>query len=149
MTPAIRGLGDVAPHVKAAAEEIAAKFNVTNIGGRASAGHISNSDHYTGHAIDVMVLKDKAKGDAIAAYVIANAARLGVKYVIWYKRFWEPSEPQWVVYVVPPGGSAHYDHVHISFNSQPGTGGSPVESSASGLSDNAGCLSLIQKVLGM
>jgi hypothetical protein len=34
---------------------------------------------------------DKTYGDNLAAWCIANAKNLGVKYVIWYKRIWQPS----------------------------------------------------------
>lgn len=137
----VRGLGDVAPHVKAAAYEIAQKFNVWNIGGRATSGHINGSDHYTGHALDVMVMSDKAKGDAVTAYAIAQKERWNVKYVIWYKRIWENG--QWTHYV---GSSPHTDHVHISFHKAAGSGGSAVDTGSGSTSDLRGCLS---KLVGM
>lgn len=134
---AIRGLGDVAPHVKAAAQEIADKFNVSNIGGRASSGHISGSDHYTGHAIDVMVYKDKAKGDAVLQYAFSNWARLGIKYAIWYRKYYpQPNKAEPYI-----GPSPHTDHVHLSFNKQPGTGGAAIDTLTGGdSSDPLGCV---------
>jgi hypothetical protein len=80
-------------------------------------------DHGTGRACDFMEstggrLPDadrQADGDRAAAYAIANAARLGVKYVIWRQRIWNHGSTVWQ----PMGdrGSItqnHYDHVHIS-----------------------------------
>lgn len=117
----IRGLGAVKPHVKAAAQEIAEKFNVWYIGGFASSGHIPGSDHYTGHALDVMT----SNGQPIADWTVANAARLSVKYVIWNRRIWDSRDKRgWTPYT---GSSPHTDHVHISFNSPPGDGSAPVD----------------------
>lgn len=137
----IKGLGDVAPHVAAAALEIAQRYDVWNIGGRATSGHINGSDHYTGHAIDVMVYKDKAKGDAVAAYAIAQHERWNVKYVIWYRRIWENGK--WTNYV---GTSPHTDHVHISFHKQAGTGGTAT--TPNDLETNAGCVGKFIELLG-
>lgn len=145
----IKGLGDVAPHVESAAIEISQHFGVTDIGGRASSGHINGSDHYTGHAIDVMVGDDKAKGDAILAYALANWKRLGIKYVIWYRVF-HPTPTASEPYI---GTSPHTDHVHISFTNKPGEGGAPIgaatsENSTPDLSSNAGCLKFLASLLG-
>lgn len=137
MAPTIRGLGAVAPHVKSAAEEIAAKFRVYNIGGFATSGHISKSDHYTGHALDVMVFKDKAKGDMIQKWVFANWQRLGVKYVIW-QRVYYPHPGEGETYT---GSNPHTDHVHISFLNKPGDG--PAVDVGS---DQPGCLSILRSL---
>lgn len=137
MAPPIRGLGNVAPHVKAAAEEIAAKFNVYNIGGFATAGHIAKSDHYTGHALDVMVFKDKSKGDMILQWTFANWQRLGVKYAIWHRKYY-PQPGKGEEYT---GSNPHVDHVHISFLNKPGDG--PVVDGGSG---RPGCLSILRSL---
>ncbi|WP_432987649.1 coiled-coil domain-containing protein [Dactylosporangium sp. CA-233914] len=57
---------------------------------------------------------DKTYGDNLAAWALANAKNLGVKYVIWYKRIWQPSSG-WKSYGGDgtPAGD-HYNHVHIS-----------------------------------
>jgi hypothetical protein len=57
---------------------------------------------------------DKAYGDRLAAYFIANARQLGVLYVIWYRQIWLPSSG-WRGY--SGGGSPaadHTNHVHLS-----------------------------------
>ncbi|MEV4140614.1 hypothetical protein AB0J72_51680 [Dactylosporangium sp. NPDC049742] len=57
---------------------------------------------------------DQQYGDALAAWCVANAKNLGVKYVIWYKRIWQPSSG-WKSYGGDgtPAGD-HYNHVHLS-----------------------------------
>lgn len=142
--PPIRGLGAVKPHVKAAAEEIASKFQLYNIGGFATRGHVSNSDHYTGHALDVMT-SGTSKGPMVAEWSIANAKRLSVKYVIWNRRIWQNGV--WKDY---KGSSAHTDHVHISFNTVAGDGSAPVDSFGGG-TDTAlpsGCLDALKALAG-
>lgn len=110
-------LGPVKSWVQGAAEEIGAKFGVRNIGGWRSSGSVPNSDHPKGRALDVMTA-DRAKGDAIAAYAIANAKRLGITYVIWHRRIWQNG--RWSAY---SGPSPHTDHVHLSFQSTKPAGG--------------------------
>ena len=58
---------------------------------------------------------DKAYGDRLAAYFIANASRLGVLYVIWFRRIWLPSSG-WKAYSGGNGdpSSDHTNHVHLS-----------------------------------
>lgn len=108
-------LGPVTPQLSALVAEVAPKFGVTSVGGyRASDPY---PDHPSGHAADFMVGSDKAKGDAIAEYLIANAARLNVKYLIWYQRSWNPSRGTWAG--MEDRGSAtqnHRDHVHVTVN---------------------------------
>lgn len=125
-------LPGVKPWVQSAADEIANRFGpLTQLGVGLRADNPS-SDHPKGLAIDNMVGNDRAKGDAIATYAVANASRLGITYVIWYARIWEPGKG-WMPYSHPSGGTSrtqlHMDHVHISFlaNFTPGTG-SPIES---------------------
>lgn len=86
------------------------KFDLGAIGGyRPNAG-----EHSTGQAIDFMT--SGSKGDAIAAFVQANASRYNVKYIIWEQRYWAPGEG-WSM--MEDRGSAtanHYDHVHVTVN---------------------------------
>jgi hypothetical protein len=57
---------------------------------------------------------DKAYGDRLAAWFIANASRLAVLYVIWYRQIWLPSSG-WRSYHGDgtPAGD-HVNHVHLS-----------------------------------
>lgn len=113
----------VKPHVRAAAQEISDRFGITNIGGFATTGHISDSDHYKGLAIDVMTT---LQGQAVADYAVANAKRLSITYVIWNRHIWDIRNNRgWEAY---HGTSPHTDHVHISFYPTPqGDGGAPVD----------------------
>lgn len=57
---------------------------------------------------------DRVYGNNLAAWGIANADRLGVLYIIWFRRIWMPSTG-WRAY--SGGGSPsseHTNHVHIS-----------------------------------
>lgn len=121
-------LGPVKPHVAKAANDIGPRFGIKTIWGFGS-GSVPGSDHPRGLALDFMINNisgGKATGDAIAAFVIANATALGVKYVIWQRRIWQNGA--WKPY---HGFNPHIDHVHVSFNSAPGTGtttgGTPVD----------------------
>ncbi|GAB3817102.1 coiled-coil domain-containing protein [Micromonospora zhanjiangensis] len=49
-------------------------------------------------------------GNNLAAFLIRNADRLGIYYVIWYKQIWMPATG-WASY---SGDSDHTDHVHMS-----------------------------------
>ena len=57
---------------------------------------------------------DKAYGDRLAAWLLANADRLAVLYVIWYRQIWLPSSG-WRSYHGDgtPAGD-HLNHVHLS-----------------------------------
>ena len=57
---------------------------------------------------------DRSYGNAVAAFYIKNASRLGVLYVIWYRQIWMPGTG-WRSY--SGGGSPaadHTNHVHLS-----------------------------------
>lgn len=97
------GFGGVDSHVAQAGYHLLAVFGLSesNVGGLASRPGNSSSDHPLGLALDFMV--DGSTGDALAAYAEEHTAELGITYVLWQ---------------VP----AHYDHVHISFSNQPGSG---------------------------
>ncbi|WP_203939247.1 coiled-coil domain-containing protein [Spirilliplanes yamanashiensis] len=58
---------------------------------------------------------DKTYGTNLANYYINNASRLGVLYVIWFKRIWLPSSG-WRAYSRGNGdpSSDHTNHVHLS-----------------------------------
>ena len=52
----------------------------------------------------------KRYGNDLMAFLVRNADRLGVLYVIWYRQIWFPATG-WRSY---SGPSAHTDHVHVS-----------------------------------
>jgi hypothetical protein len=101
-------------------------FGETNLGGwcpgGCSSGHIEGSDHYTGYAIDVMILPHTdptriADGNRIATWAIAKADQLALKYLIWRARIWTPNQG-WHPYTHPSGSTdptlMHMDHLHLS-----------------------------------
>jgi hypothetical protein len=109
-------------------------FNVKTIGG------VRNDplpDHPSGHALDFMI-SSTAQGDAIAQFVTQHHAELGVKYVIWNRRYWDPQQG-WGPYTSPPqlAYNPHTDHVHVTFLDQPGpwTSGSGYSLTSTGTPD--------------
>ena len=52
----------------------------------------------------------KNYGNNVMAFLVRNADRLGVLYVIWYRQIWFPATG-WKAY---HGASTHMDHVHVS-----------------------------------
>jgi hypothetical protein len=145
--PTIRGLGAVQPHVRTVAEEIATRFSIYNIGGFATSGHVTNSDHYKGLALDLMTgaNPNAGKGNMIAEWTLANAQRLSVKYIIWNRRIHKLDNKGWTKY---SGSSPHTDHVHISFHATPGSGGSSTASNgASAESELQGCMGWLLSLL--
>jgi len=112
-------LNKLQPYGKAAVLEVRQQFPQikTIYGWRASDTY--SSDHPAGRAIDLMLpnyKSNKALGDQIAAYFIANATRLHVKYLCWQQRYYAISAGKWTP--MPDRGSDtqnHMDHVHVSF----------------------------------
>lgn len=82
----------------------------------------TGSDHNVGKALDFMISGyryDSSVGDRLALYVLANAERLDVKYIIWEQRIYYVAHPErgWR-FMADRGNDTvnHYDHVHVSFN---------------------------------
>lgn len=132
--------GKTKPHVAAAAQEIATRFGILNIGGYRSGPDAQ--DHGLGLAIDVMTT---VQGQAVANYAQANAKRLAITYIIWNRAIWDIRNGRgWEPY---KGSSPHTDHVHISFfPTGSGDNSTPVEGTGSG---NEGCAGLILRLLGV
>lgn len=131
--------GKTKPHVAAAAQEIAVRFGILDIGGYRSGADAQ--DHGLGLAIDVMTT---VKGQAVADYAQANAARLAITYVIWNRAIWDSRNGKgWVPY---NGSSPHTDHVHISFKpTGSGIDGPAVED----VTQNIGCAGVILRLFGI
>ena len=73
--------------------------------GRACDWSLQNSGFSAAHNADM-----KNYGNNLMAFLVRNADRLGVLYVIWFQQIWFPATG-WKAY---RGGSAHMDHVHVS-----------------------------------
>ncbi|MDQ4093862.1 MAG: hypothetical protein M3143_10805 [Actinomycetota bacterium] len=89
---------------------MANKFDIEAIGGYRA----NSKEHRSGKALDLMTFGDVAKGNAIAAYLLANRDALRVQHVIWRQRI--NYGTGW--HRMPDEGSAtanHMDHVHVLF----------------------------------
>ena len=107
-TSSTYGLWD--PHVRPVVQEVAGRFGVSTVLTRP--GHSPTQ----GRAADFMVHSDRAKGDAIAQYVIDNAARFRVEYVIWKQRIYLVSSGSWRAMEDRGSPTAnHMDHPHVAF----------------------------------
>jgi len=105
-------LGPVDPFVERVAYILGPMFGITTVGGHRDQGSVPNSDHPKGRALDFMI-PNSSVGDALAGFAIANSKVLGVKYIVWNRRSWNPQRGTWVPYTAT--SNPHTDHVHISF----------------------------------
>lgn len=135
----------VDPHVRDVARIIASTFGITNIGGFATAGHIPDSDHYKGLALDVMIGgAPPGTGQNVANWAVNNAKNLGITYVIWNRQIWDSRDGKgWVAY---HGTSPHTDHVHISF--YPNFAGGVQNLTGAATSAPNGCAQLLNTITG-
>lgn len=109
------GLKSITSNTSKAADYWGSKYGIKTIGGYREHGSVPGSDHPKGRALDFMInnMKNgKATGTALANDVIKNYKAWNVKYVIWNRYIWTPSQG-WHKY---SGPSPHTDHVHVSFN---------------------------------
>lgn len=74
--------------------------------GRACDWSLQKSGFSNAHNADM-----KNYGNDLMAFLVRNADRLGIYYVIWYQQIWFPATGNWHAY---HGVSAHKDHVHVS-----------------------------------
>lgn len=90
-------------------------FGIRSVGGYRpmGPGEFAN-EHPSRKAADFMT-DSKTQGDALAAYLVANASTLGVQEVIWYRRIWTPAKG-WHTYeagaTTSDPSTAHTNHVH-------------------------------------
>lgn len=115
------GFGGVRPHVAQVAYAVAARFDfpLDRILGVGDRPQNPSSDHPKGLALDFMTYTDKALGDRIAAYLVENADRFAVEYVIFNSRIWSDPGRGWRPY---SGYHPHDDHVHLSVGAAPPDG---------------------------
>jgi hypothetical protein len=74
--------------------------------GRACDWSLQKSGFSVAHNADM-----KNYGNDLMAFLVRNADRLGIYYVIWYQQIWFPATGNWHTY---HGVSSHKDHVHVS-----------------------------------
>lgn len=81
-----------------------------------------NPEHHARTAVDFMVFSDRAAGDALADWLWANRARLGLKHQIWRQRIRSTVTSPGVWRAMPDRGNPtenHMDHVHAMFFDSP------------------------------
>jgi len=107
---------------------------VTTIGGFRPPDVTANgtfTEHSSGQAIDVMVPnwntpQGKSYGEQIKQYALANAASLGVDYVLWQQTQWNADGSSSPMGDRGSPTQNHMDHVHIhTAKSNAGGGGNP------------------------
>lgn len=121
-------LGGLTANARRATEEIIQRFGpqglkyIRDVHGKAH--RAGGGEHPLGLASDFMVAPYSEAGKEISEWAMENADRLGIKYIIWGQRIWNPSRDggpkpweQWRR--MSDRGSVtenHWDHPHISFN---------------------------------
>jgi len=92
---------------------------ISSIGGYACRRNTANrqkmSVHGTGRALDIFIPKiggsaNNGKGDAVANWLVANAAEIGVQLVIWDRTVWQANGRSDKQY---SGPHPHDDHLHV------------------------------------
>jgi hypothetical protein len=89
--------------------------SISTIGGvRPGSG---TSDHYTGHAVDIMTYSATSLGWEIAYWLQDSWQRFGITYIIFDAKIWsvQRSSEGWRNYEsCCDATQAHLDHVHVS-----------------------------------
>ncbi len=92
---------------------------ISSVGGYACRQNTANrskmSVHGTGRALDIFIPKvggaaDNGKGDAVANWLVLNAAKIGVQLVIWDRTVWQANGKSDKQY---GGPHPHDDHLHV------------------------------------
>jgi len=104
-------LGPVKPWVENAAYLLGNKFGITTIYGWRQSDPFP--DHPSGHALDYMI-SSSSQGEALKDYAVANHNNLGIKYIIWNRRYYSDSNG-WQGAPYTATSNPHTDHVHITF----------------------------------
>jgi hypothetical protein len=117
------------PGTLAFASFLKKKFpQISSIGGtgsccRQSTGSLQYlSAHSIGRALDLMIPEtspgdaDNARGDPIAAWLIANAQSVGVQYVAWDMAQWAASAQPGKRYGPFASSVSHTNHLHLDLN---------------------------------
>jgi len=110
--------GNVKPRAQAAADAV-----VTNVPGTAGitiggtrASAVDPHGHPSGLALDYMVTRDAALGNAVVRYHLDHWNELGVEYIIWQQKILTSPTGSWKQ--MENRGSAtanHMDHVHVNY----------------------------------
>lgn len=84
-----------------------------------SATPSQTSVHGVGRALDIMIppvggRANSAAGDPIANWLVQNAAKIGVQYIIWNRVQWSGGRIPHVAVYTP--SNPHIDHIHAELN---------------------------------
>ncbi len=117
---------------------------ITTIGGYREPDGIN--EHFRGEAIDVMIPNwgspgGKAYGDSVAKYLLDNSAALGVDYVLWQQKQWNPDGSSSPMGDLGNPTDNHMDHVHahtVNTPNLPGAAALTPQSSTSSLGLGSG-----------
>jgi len=115
------GLTQTSINAKAAIES---QFpDISTIGGYRPDPNYPN-EHPAGKALDVMIPNwntpaGKARGDEIAKYLLSNAGALGIDYVLWQQRQWNPDGTSSPMRDLKNATDNHMDHVHVHTEGTP------------------------------
>lgn len=97
---------------------------VTSYGGYACRRNTANSAemsvHGTGRAIDIMIpltggTADNTRGDKIANFLVENAEKIGVQFIIWDRSSWGASRTSSKLRAYT-GPHPHNDHIHVELS---------------------------------
>jgi hypothetical protein len=108
------------------ADSIRAQFpeSVRSYGGYSCRPNTANTSqtsvHGTGRAVDLFVplsggQADNTKGDAVANWLVRNAASIGVQYIIWDRASWQASLTGDKLRGYS-GPHPHHDHIHLELS---------------------------------
>lgn len=105
-------LAGALPHVARVSRALQERFEIIRV---TAAG--DDEDHDLGLGVD-FYFTDRDEGDAFTRYLTNNRERLGVNFVMWWRRVsidgvWHAMSDRGTM------GANHYDHVHVSFRSSP------------------------------
>jgi hypothetical protein len=97
---------------------------ISSIGGyacRRMVGGTKMSLHGTGRALDIMIKTvgskaDNTKGDKVAAFLVRNAEKIGIQYIIWDNAQWRPGRD--VRFYGGGSKDPHVNHLHIELTEE-------------------------------
>jgi hypothetical protein len=128
------GPSGLTPRAAALREAFTEAFGVRPLGGFAAggvaSGHVEDSSHYDGRAIDIFLRPlsagNRREGWVLAHWLVAHADRHAVLSVIWQDRIWTTwaSSAGWRDYTHPSGNTTnavlrHLDHIHVAVERGP------------------------------
>lgn len=141
--------GTFLPGTRAVAEHLKQTFpGAVSYGGYNCRANTANrnelSVHASGRAIDLFVplsggQADNDLGDPIANYLVENAEKLGIEFIVWDRTSWgaHRSAPKHRAYTGP---HPHHDHLHIEVAPRVASGNGPaLDQSPRGYLDVANC----------